>query len=138
MALPMLREQPSVQLWLPDREATHPTCACLLWPDAEAVWLQVAERTYTLPDGAFGFPHDMLVTDNYYIIVENPTRMDFWKFLTKYTVGQACLAECMVMDPTRPMKVCSTTLLAAQLKPWSACGGTPPMGAPPGPLRCAE
>jgi hypothetical protein len=66
---------------------------------------QVAETEYTLPDAAFGFVHDLLVTDNYYVLLENPTRLDFWKLLTKYTVGQAGIAECLYMDSSRPMKV---------------------------------
>jgi hypothetical protein len=68
--------------------------------------LQVAENKYILHDAAFGFVHDMVVTDNYYVLVENPTRMDFWKLLTKYTLGQACIAECLYCDSNRPMKVC--------------------------------
>ena len=51
----------------------------------------------------FGFFHDMLVTDNYYIAVENPISMNFGKLLTAYTLGRACLAECLQFEqrPTR-------------------------------------
>lgn len=72
------------------------------------VAVQVHETQTTIKDAAFGFVHDFLVTENYYIIVENPTRMDFWKFLTKYTLGKACIAECLYQDMDRPMKVCCT------------------------------
>lgn len=67
--------------------------------------VQVHETETQIEDAAFGFVHDFLVTENYYIIVENPTRMDFWKLLTQYTFGKACIAECLYQDMERPMKV---------------------------------
>ena len=30
-------------------------------------------------DAAFGFFHDLLVTDRYYLLLENPIRLDLWK-----------------------------------------------------------
>lgn len=59
-----------------------------------------------LPRAAFGFFHDMAVTENYYVFVENPTRMDFGKLLTQYTFGQACIAECLQFDKSLGVKVC--------------------------------
>ncbi|CAL8462447.1 g1980 [Coccomyxa elongata] len=61
------------------------------------------KTTRLLKGATFGFFHDILVTDNYYIALENPISMDFVKLLTKYTFGRACLAECLTFDdrPTR-------------------------------------
>ena len=33
---------------------------------------------------AFGFFHDMAITENYYILFQNPTRLDGRKLLTEY------------------------------------------------------
>lgn len=87
---------------------------------------QVAETTYRCPDAAFGFFHDYLVTENYYVVLDNPTRMDFRKLLVEYTTGRACIAECIYLDPARRMKarhaciypvpvrvLCTTTAAAA-------------------------
>lgn len=63
------------------------------------------ETETIIKDAAFGFVHDFIVSENYYVIVENPTRMDFWKLLTQYTLGKACIAECLYQDMDRPMKV---------------------------------
>ena len=51
----------------------------------------------------FGFFHDILATENWYVAVENPISMNFGKLLTSYTLGRACLAECLEFDerPTR-------------------------------------
>lgn len=64
------------------------------WLDRTVLWVQGA---------TFGFFHDILVTDNYYIALENPISMDFGKLLTKYMLGRACLAECLQFQdrPTR-------------------------------------
>ncbi len=32
---------------------------------------------------AFGFFHDIAVTDSYYVVIQNPVRMDFVKLLTQ-------------------------------------------------------
>lgn len=63
----------------------------------------VAQHAWGLQGATFGFFHDILVTDNYYIALENPISMDFAKLLTKYTFGRACLAECLQFEnrPTR-------------------------------------
>ena len=40
--------------------------------------MQVAETHHRIPGAAFNFMHDILVTENYYILIENPTRcVDF-------------------------------------------------------------
>lgn len=58
-----------------------------------------------LQGGTFGFIHDILVTQNYYIVLENPIGMNFGKLLTKYMLGKACLAECLEFEAERPTRV---------------------------------
>jgi len=53
----------------------------------------------------FGFFHDILATDNYYIALENPIGMNFAKLLTQYTFGRACLAECLEFQRERPTRI---------------------------------
>ena len=71
-----------------------PVLDAAAWLDRTVLWVQGA---------TFGFFHDILVTDNYYIALENPISMDFGKLLTKYMLGRACLAECLQFQdrPTR-------------------------------------
>lgn len=78
--------------------------------------VQVSEVTQRIPGGAFGFYHDFLMTENYYVLLENPMRINLWKLLTKYTTGRACIAECLYMDTDVPMKV-------RQLQMRTASGG---------------
>lgn len=53
----------------------------------------------------FGFFHDMLVTEHYYIVLENPMRLDLAKMAFQYTLGRACLAECLKFDGRKPTKI---------------------------------
>ena len=54
---------------------------------------------------SFGFFHDMLVTPNYYVLVENPIALDLQKLLTRYMFGRACLAECLEFRRDRRTRV---------------------------------
>ena len=54
---------------------------------------------------SFGFFHDMLVTENYYVLLENPITLDLQKLLTRYMFGRACLAECLEFRPDRRTRV---------------------------------
>jgi all-trans-8'-apo-beta-carotenal 15,15'-oxygenase len=65
----------------------------------------VCETRRRLPGAAFGFFHDFCITDNYYVLLENPLRLDLWKLLTRYALGRACIAECLAFDARRPLKV---------------------------------
>jgi all-trans-8'-apo-beta-carotenal 15,15'-oxygenase len=56
---------------------------------------QVEKVELRLPGAAFGFFHDVAVTENYYIFLENSVRLDLKKFGTKYMFGKACIAECL-------------------------------------------
>ncbi|DBB06748.1 hypothetical protein WJX82_009214 [Trebouxia sp. C0006] len=60
---------------------------------------------HKMPGGTFGFIHDILVTDQHYIVLENPINMNFGKLLTKYTVAKACLAECLQYESSKPTKI---------------------------------
>ncbi|CAG9461377.1 unnamed protein product [Pedinophyceae sp. YPF-701] len=55
--------------------------------------------------GGLGFFHDMCVTENYYVLVQNPTTLDLWKLATEYITNRACLAECIVAQDGKPMKL---------------------------------
>jgi all-trans-8'-apo-beta-carotenal 15,15'-oxygenase len=67
--------------------------------------MQVACKSCRLAGAAFGMFHDFLVTENYYILLENPLFINVWRLLTQYTRGNACIAECLDFQPHRPMKV---------------------------------
>lgn len=58
-----------------------------------------------LQGGTFGFIHDILVTDQHYIILENPIKMNFGRLLGKYAFAKACLAECLEYQDTKPTKI---------------------------------
>ena len=58
-----------------------------------------------LQGGTFGFIHDILVTDQHYVILENPIKMNFGKLLGKYAFAKACLAECLEYQPSKPTKI---------------------------------
>jgi all-trans-8'-apo-beta-carotenal 15,15'-oxygenase len=55
--------------------------------------------------GAFGFYHDMVVTDNHYILVQNPVRMDVAKLVTEYVTAKCGIAQCLKYDPTQPTRI---------------------------------
>lgn len=56
---------------------------------------QVEKVELRLPGAAFGFFHDVAVTENYYVFLENSVRLDLKKFGTEYMFGKACIAECL-------------------------------------------
>ena len=56
---------------------------------------QVARTAVVLKDAAFGFFHDVAVTENYYVFLENSVRLNLKKFGTEYVFGKACIAECL-------------------------------------------
>lgn len=47
----------------------------------------------------------MAVTANYYVFVENPIRLNLWRMLTEYSVGTACIAQCLEFQPSMRNKV---------------------------------
>eukprot|EP00890_Picochlorum_soloecismus_P003786 jgi/Picsp_1/4408/NSC_01914-R1_carotenoid oxygenase len=58
-----------------------------------------------IKNAAFGFFHDMAVTEMHYIFVENPIRLDLKKFLLEYLFGKACIAECLMFDRSMDTKI---------------------------------
>lgn len=53
-----------------------------------------------LQNGAFGFFHDLAVTENYYILLQNPTKLNFSKLLFGYVPGVYMLHEHLIAhDP---------------------------------------
>jgi carotenoid cleavage dioxygenase-like enzyme len=56
----------------------------------DAAGKQAARQTFGVPDATFGFFHDCLVTENWYMLVQNPTALDLPKLLSE--VGRPALA----------------------------------------------
>jgi all-trans-8'-apo-beta-carotenal 15,15'-oxygenase len=59
----------------------------------------------TLRGAGFAFFHDFLVTDNYYVLFQNPVKLDTKKLITEYMFAKCSIAECLVFDPSRDMRV---------------------------------
>jgi hypothetical protein len=36
---------------------------------------------------------------------QNPIKLNMWRLLTEYTMGKACIAECLEFDSKLPVKV---------------------------------
>ena len=58
----------------------------------------VQKRTQPLPSGRLSILHDLSVTENYYILIDNNLNFDAWQFLTKYLPGQASFVSCTSID----------------------------------------
>jgi carotenoid cleavage dioxygenase-like enzyme len=63
---------------------------------------RVAYCSTTIPGGAFGFYHDFVVTDNYYVMVQNPVRMDVTKLVTEYVTAKCGIAQCLKVRSPQP------------------------------------
>lgn len=61
--------------------------------------------TRDIPEAAWGFFHDLVVSENYYILLENPIRLDIKDLLTKYMFGKACIAECLKFDDSKRTRI---------------------------------
>eukprot|EP00884_Botryococcus_braunii_P006857 jgi/Botrbrau1/16172/Bobra.0272s0007.1 len=83
----------------------EPTSALLHFFEYDEDFKLLHKSRWDLPGAQFGFFHDFLVTENYYVLLENPIRMNFGKLLTKYMLGQACLAECLEFVSSKPTTV---------------------------------
>ena len=57
-----------------------------------------------LQGGGFGFYHDILVTEHYYIALENPMRMDFAEFLLGYGPGPRLPGGVPAVRPAPPQQ----------------------------------
>lgn len=86
-----------------DRYARCYTISLLALPTA--LCTEFSKVHPLLQGGSFGFIHDILVTDEHYIILENPIKMNFGKLLSKYALAKACLAECLEYQASKPTKI---------------------------------
>ena len=72
-------------------------------------WSLAAAHPLTHPTppagAAFGFFHDLAVTESHYVFLENPIRLDLWRMATQYAFSKACLAECLQFDRSLPARV---------------------------------
>ena len=53
---------------------------------------------FDVPNAMFGFFHDILVTENWYCLFQNPTSLDFQKLMTEYMFAKCALAETIAMQ----------------------------------------
>lgn len=58
-------------------------------------------RTQEVFKGAFGFYHDFAMTEKYYVFLQNPIRLNLYKFVTQYMLGKAGVAECLEFDTSQ-------------------------------------
>lgn len=65
-------------------------CCFYEW-DAEGK--QAARQTFGVPDATFGMFHDCLLTENWYMLLQNPTALDPQKLLTEYMFAKCALAQ---------------------------------------------
>jgi len=65
----------------------------------------ICETEYIIPGGGMGFYHDAALSEHFYVLFENPTRMDLKTLLTKYMIGRAPIASCIKFDTSRNGKV---------------------------------
>ena len=65
----------------------------------ESTMKPVVQRKYTLP--GFAFLHDFAITENYYVIFQNPVTVDN----APYLLGQAPAASCVRWVPNTPTRV---------------------------------
>lgn len=79
--------------------------------DAEVTFYEYAEdgklvhkTAHKIKGGAFAFFHDIVVTERHYILLQNPTRMNFRKLLLEYPFGKCAIAECVQYDESLPAK----------------------------------
>ncbi len=54
---------------------------------------------------AFGLFHDVMVTENFYIVIENSIRLDVVQLLTGYVPKRASFAQCLQYRPDIPCKM---------------------------------
>ena len=59
----------------------------------------------SIPGGAFGFFHDFVVTEDAYVFLENPMRLNLKKLFSEYMFGKASIAECLDFRSELPVKI---------------------------------
>jgi len=58
---------------------------------------RAARNVFGVQDATFGFFHDCLVTENWYMLLQNPTALDPKKLLTEYIFAKCALAQVIGM-----------------------------------------
>lgn len=65
----------------------------------------VAQTEVMLKGAAFGFFHDLMVTERHYVLIENPIQLDLLQLITGYVPKRSSFAECLRFRPDVPAKV---------------------------------
>lgn len=66
---------------------------------------RVSKTTAGLPGTRVPLVHDFAVTENYYVVVEGPVKLDLKRFFLDYPLGKAAIAETLVFDRERNARV---------------------------------
>jgi all-trans-8'-apo-beta-carotenal 15,15'-oxygenase len=66
---------------------------------AEDGRLRHAPQHYALPGVVIALIHDVVVTNDYYVIVVGPIDFSMSKFVTQYMTSRCSIAECMEYKP---------------------------------------
>ena len=72
-----------------------------IWEYASESYDVIQYSEIIVPDAAFAFLHDFVVSDNYYCFFINPCDLDFHKFVTEYIPGKTSVAQCIKMNKNK-------------------------------------
>ena len=78
----------------------QPNKCCFYEWDADGK--RAARNAFGVPDATFGMFHDCLVTENWYLLLQNPTALDPRKLLTEYMFAKCALAEVIGFQDGKP------------------------------------
>ena len=69
---------------------------------------QAARNAFGVPDATFGMFHDCLVTENWYLLLQNPNKLDPQKLIGEYMFAKcAPLAEVIAFQEGQPTLSCT-------------------------------
>jgi all-trans-8'-apo-beta-carotenal 15,15'-oxygenase len=66
---------------------------------------RVCKATAALPGTRVPLVHDFAITENYYVLVEGPVKLDMRRFFLEYPFGKSAIAETLVFDPQQKARV---------------------------------
>ena len=66
---------------------------------------QAARNAFGVPDATFGMFHDCLVTENWYLLLQNPNKLDPQKLIGEYMFAKCALAEVIAFQEGQPAKL---------------------------------
>ena len=81
----------------------QPNKCCFYEWDVEGA--QAARNTFGVPDATFGMFHDCLVTENWYLLLQNPNKLDPQKLIGEYMFAKCALAEVIAFQEGQPAKL---------------------------------